>query len=346
MRWQRVCLEAIHFTLPEERRSTGELEGRLDPVYESLRVPKGQVEAMTGIRERRFWPPGTSMAEAAASAGAKAIEAAGLHPRELGAVVYGGVCRDNLEPATACAVASRLGVGPGTAIYDVSNACLGVLSGMVDVANRIELGQIKAGLVVAAESAREIGESTIRRLLQEPTMDRFRLSVATLTGGSGAVGVVLMDESLSQRGHRLLGGANLSAAAHHDICRWGPQQGLLGESPNIMVTDSTEVLSKGVELGKRTFERFLKVMGWERASLDRIICHQVGTQHQRKILQAFDMPKERDFTSFEFLGNMGSVAVPLTLALAEEAGALVKGDNVGLLGIGSGLNCLMMGVGW
>ena len=30
------------------------------------------------------------------------------------------------------------------AVYDVSNACLGVLNGMLDIANRIELGQIRA----------------------------------------------------------------------------------------------------------------------------------------------------------------------------------------------------------
>ena len=36
-------------------------------------------------------------------------------------------------------------MAPGAAVYDVSNACLGVLNGMVDIANRIELGQIRAG---------------------------------------------------------------------------------------------------------------------------------------------------------------------------------------------------------
>ena len=59
--------------------------------------------------------------------------------------MYAGVCRDGSEPATACAVAAALGVGRDCAVYDLSNACLGVLSGIVDVANRIELGQIKAG---------------------------------------------------------------------------------------------------------------------------------------------------------------------------------------------------------
>jgi 3-oxoacyl-[acyl-carrier-protein] synthase-3 len=58
------------------------------------------------------------------------------------------------------------------------------------------------------------------------------------------------------------------------------------------------------------------------------------------------MPPERDFTTFRYLGNIGTVSLPITAAIAEERGFLAPGDLVGLLGIGSGLNCLMLGVNW
>ncbi len=99
--------------------------------------------------------------------------------------MYAGVCRDGSEPATACAVASALGVGRDCAVYDISNACLERLPESSDVANRIELGQIKAGLVVSCESAREINESMIASMIGTPTMEHFKLSIATLTGGLG-----------------------------------------------------------------------------------------------------------------------------------------------------------------
>ena len=82
-------------------------------------------------------------------------------------------------------------------MYDVSNACLGVLNGMVEIANRIELGQIRAGMVVACETAREINEIVIEQMLRNRSMDFFKLSLATLTGGSGAVAVLLTDGSFS-----------------------------------------------------------------------------------------------------------------------------------------------------
>ena len=53
-----------------------------------------------------------------------------------------------------------------------------------------------------------------------------------------------------------------------------------------------------------------------------------------------------DFTTFGHLGNTGSVAVPLTAAIAAERGVFAPGHRVAWLGIGSGLNCLMLGVEW
>jgi 3-oxoacyl-[acyl-carrier-protein] synthase-3 len=345
-RWERVALEAIACDLPEERLTSAAVEERLSLLYAALRLAPGQIEALTGIRERRLYPRGTRMAEAAARAARRALDASGIAPADLGAVVFAGVCRDDLEPATACAVAEAIGAPPEALVYDVSNACLGVLNGMIDVANRIEMGQARAGLVVSAESSRDIIGSTIARMTSEATMEAFRLGLATMTGGSGAAAVLLVDASLSDAGHRLAGAVALAAPEHHRICRWGPREGLLGETPNVMTTDASAVLQHGVALGRRTFERFLDALGWRREDLDKVICHQVGGGHRRAILDALGIDAEKDFSSFETLGNMGTAAIPATAALAAEAGHLAPGDRVGLLGIGSGLNCLMAGVRW
>ena len=56
MRYRRVYLESFGYKLPEEVVTTDELERRLAPAYERLRLPEGRLELMTGIRERRFYP--------------------------------------------------------------------------------------------------------------------------------------------------------------------------------------------------------------------------------------------------------------------------------------------------
>jgi 3-oxoacyl-[acyl-carrier-protein] synthase-3 len=113
-----------------------------------------------------------------------------------------------------------------------------------------------------------------------------------------------------------------------------------------MATDSVSVLRHGVELGVRTWRKFLANLGWAAAEVDKTICHQVGTSHRSSILEALGIPAVKDFTTYEYLGNMGTVSLPLTAALADEREFLLPGDRVGLLGIGSGLNCLMLGIEW
>jgi 3-oxoacyl-[acyl-carrier-protein] synthase-3 len=275
------------------------------------------------------------------------LQGRGINPADIGALVYTGVCREQFEPATACRVAAGLGIGGATAIYDISNACLGVLNGILDVANRIELGQIRAGLVVSCESAREINDIMIARMLAEKNMEHFAVSLATLTGGSGAVAVLLTDGSFArQPGHRLLGGVTQAAPEYNHLCLWGVTPNGNGNYTQTMVTDAVQVMSHGVELGRRTWAAFLHELQWRTADVQHVICHQVGSAHQTSILKTLGIPLDKDFTTFEYLGNIGTVSLPLTLAIAEERDILATGDPVALLGIGSGLNCLMLGVEW
>ncbi len=347
MKYSRVYIESVGYELAPIVVTSTELENRLKPMYAALNIPLGQLEALTGIRERRWWKPNTPISVGAIAAAKKALRERNIAPEEIGAVVYAGVCREHFEPATACQVASALGVQGNAAIYDTSNACLGVLNGVLDIANRIELGQIRAGIVVACESSREINEIMIEQMLADPTMEKFTESLATLTGGSGAAAVLLTDGSFTPtRRPRLLGGVNLAAPQHHALCRWGINVDDPKNHVPYMQTDAVSVMKHGVELGTRTWNAFLKELTLSPDRIDKVICHQVGEAHQRLILQAIGIAQEKDFTTYEFLGNMGTVSLPVTAAIAKERDALLPGDIVGFLGIGSGLNCLMLGIQW
>jgi len=350
MRYTRVYLESLGYEIAPVVVTSAELEARLEPLYEALHLPVGQLEALTGIIERRWWEEGYRLSDGAAVAAHRALEAVDLPARYVDALIYGGVCREYFEPATACRVASDLGVGPDAAVFDLSNACLGVLNGIIEIANRIELGQIRAGLVVACETAREINNIMIERMCQVRSMDFFKLSLATLTGGSGAVAVLLTDGSFSRsRRRRLLGGVTQTAPQFHELCRWGIEV-LKPLAPHAFhqftATDSAAVLKHGVELGLRTWHAFLRRLGWVRERIDRVICHQVGSAHRDSILRTLGIPFEKDYSTFPYLGNMGTVSLPLTAALAEDREVLQPGDQVAFLGIGSGLNCLMLGLEW
>ena len=273
MRYTRACIESFGYELAPVVVTSAELEARLEPVYRELHLQPGQLEALTGIEERRWWEPGASVADGAAAAAKKAVENAGVDPSTIDAVIYAGVCRENFEPATACEVAAEVGVGTQAAVYDLSNACLGVMNGVVDLANRIELGQVRRGLVVACETAREINEVMIERMLQKPDMEFFRKALTTFTGGSAAVAVLVGDSSGEDRPRRRLrGGIQQTAPQWHALCRWGLESDGNGKVVPFMNTDSVSVLKFGVDLGVRTWRRFLERVGWApRLSMDGLV---------------------------------------------------------------------------
>jgi acyl-CoA:acyl-CoA alkyltransferase len=371
MKFNRVYLEAIGYELAPVIVSTAELEARLEPIYRTLHMPMGQLEALTGITERRWWKANTPVSQGAIKAAKKALAMTDLPPDHIDIVIYAGVCREQFEPATACRVAAELGVSDDATVYDLSNACLGVLNGIIEVANRIELGQCRAGLVVSCETAREINEVMIDKMVRNPSMDVYREALATLTGGSGAVAVLVVDEEYSTgKRRKLLGGVTKTAPQHHALCRWGfetflptavekilnteagsllrygYQLGMKHCVTPFMATDAGSVLKFGVDLGMRTWRNFLQKLAFSGDMLDRVICHQVGAGHREAIMNGLGIPLDRDYSTFSYLGNMGTVSLPLTAAVAEENKFLKEGDQVGFLGIGSGLNCLMLGLKW
>src|SRR5579872_7310969 len=134
MRYQHVCVEALAYSLPPLVVTSEEIEARLAPVYERFHLPAGRLEMMTGIRERRFWERGVRPGTISAETAELALAAAGFDRRHVGCVIHGSVCRDQLEPATASSVHHALGLPHSALVLDVTNACLGILNGIVFLA--------------------------------------------------------------------------------------------------------------------------------------------------------------------------------------------------------------------
>ena len=343
MLYQNVYLQAFGYELPPRRVTSAELEERLDRIYQRLKLPKGRLEMMTGIRERRLWTPGTRPSAAAALAGSKAMAASGVAAEDIDCLIFCSVSRDMMEPATASFVHNLLGLPERCLVFDLSNACLGFLNGMVMLANMIELGQIRTGLVVAGETAENLLESTIIGLLADQKLTRksFKPSFASLTIGSAAVALVMSSEG-SGSSHRLVGGMPRANTTHSNLCQGGPQAG----AGTLMATDSEELLQRGVETASLAWRDFLVELDWQSESIARFFCHQVGSAHSRLLFNTLGLDPEKNVETLAVLGNVGSVSAPITLAMGVEQQLLTAGDRAAVLGIGSGINCLMLGILW
>ncbi|MCC6510688.1 MAG: 3-oxoacyl-ACP synthase III [Pirellulaceae bacterium] len=347
MNFDRVCIEAIGFQLPPVVVSSLDIERQLAPVYERLRLPEGRLELMSGIAERRFWEPRTPISGPSCRSAQAALDLAEVDPAQIGCLIHASVCRDYLEPATACRVHAALNLPAECWVHDLSNACLGILSGMVQVANLIQSGVIKAGIVVGTESARNLVEATIAALNADQTLTRqsIKPSFASLTIGSGSCAILLCDRSLSRTENLLTTAVARAECQHHDLCQSEGDQAGAAMQP-LMQTDSEQLLHAGVGVGSRTFSALLEHAGADRSQFDRTVCHQVGVAHRKLMLDTLQLPVHTDYSTFQWLGNTGSVALPMALAAGISSGSIASGHRVALLGIGSGINSVMMSTKW
>jgi len=209
---------------------------------------------------------------------------------------------------------------------------------MVVAANMSELGQIGTALVVSAEDVREGQLATIERLLSSPPeMMAFRENLATFTLGSGSVAMVLTHKSKSKTGKRLLGGYTYAQTQHHRLCV---------AQPTWMRTDSTTLLQEGLKVIAAAWAGFKKKLGWTNDMVDKLFTHQVSEKQRVLGLKMLGLPEGLDYPTLTYLGNIASVSCPISMAIARDEGFLQDRDRVVMIGVGSGINSIILGLQW
>lgn len=354
MKFSRVAIASIGYVVPEVEITSDWIESELREVYERLKLPAGRLEGMSGISSRRIWKDGTRLSDCSIASCRAALDAAGFskdHVAEVGSLIHASVCREYLEPATACRVHHHVGLSDQCWVYDVSNACLGIINGAVQIASLIECGRIRAGLVVGTEDSRGLLKATLEQLRNNSDLTRqsIKPAFASLTIGSGSCAWLLVDRdwwsdrTSKMQGARIVGAVARARTQFHELCQSDTDQAGSGMLPT-MQTDSERLLEAGVETGSGTFSALLSELDWSVDQVDATVCHQVGTAHRRRILDALGVPIDKDFSTFQHTGNTGSVALPMAFAMAIEAQFVQAGDRIALLGIGSGVNSVMLGL--
>ena len=159
-------------------------------------------------RPRRRSPPPTSTAD------------------DIDVLIYAGVCREQFEPATACAVAPNSSINPDAAdLRPVATPASASSTASSRSPTGSNSGQAQAGLVVSAETAREINENVIDRMVRTKSLELFRESRRDahrrVRGGRGAGASARSCRRRS--GGELVGGVTKNAPEHHALCRWGVQ---------------------------------------------------------------------------------------------------------------------------
>lgn len=327
-----AIVSIAHVEAPEVVPSS-HFDDLLSETYERVGAQAGLLESLAGIKERRWWPEGYLYTDAAAAAGAEAIAASGIRADEIGLLIDTSVCRDRLEPSSASTVHHALDLPSWCLNFDLSNACLGFVNALQVAGNMIDSGQINYALIVDGEGSRDLQTATLDRLASEDaTIADLFSEFASLTLGSGGAAAVVGRHSDNPGSHKIIGGIARADTSHHDLC-----VGDMGK----MRTDARGLLEAGLHVSKIAWGD-VDDLDWLDA--DRYIIHQVSQVHTSALADHLGIDTSKVPLTFPLLGNVGPASIPITLSL--EAESLSPGDQVLLLGIGSGINASAMEIIW
>ncbi len=335
MHFKRTYIEGIAYAKPDCIYTSAEIELQLAPLYEKLKLPEGRLELMTGIKERKFWSTPLPPSELAAKAAQPLVQ-----DKKIDLLIYAGVCRDRIEPATAAYLHKALALSKSTLFFDLSNACLGFLNAMTVAANCIESGQAKRVLIASGENGKPLLDETLSTLLSTPqTRSSIKPYFANLTIGSAATAMLLCDESLIDEPKNFL---KVESATHGvDTEQVHLCEGHARDGAYAMATDSEALLRAGVALAKKTWLQFCEDTQHHVHLFKHIITHQVGRQHQLELYKELGLNPHYDFSIYETWGNTGSASIPLSLSQYQKMHKTFLGP-IALLGIGSGLATCMI----
>jgi 3-oxoacyl-[acyl-carrier-protein] synthase-3 len=266
----KVRIESLGIRLPGKKVSTEEL------MASCRRRPRCDFERITGIRERRV-AEGEYAVDLAVGAARRALAMSRYRAEELGAVVCTSISKHNrpgefdLEPASAVPIRRAIGAS-GAIVFDVVNACAGMLNGIYVVQGLIRSGAIRCGMVVSGEQNMPLAETAAREI-------RHRLDpqMASLTLGDCGAAIILEASPDPAVGfHRL----DLVTGAKHDhYCHSRPSSRGPG---GVLITNPRGLQRKGAEHFPAYLKQALDATGWTVADLHHVIPHQVSVRAIRQ----------------------------------------------------------------
>jgi len=297
------------------------------------------IRERTGIRERRFVEDGVGASDLAVSASKKALEQAGLEPKDVDLIIFATLSPDYFFPGPGVMLQHKLGCRNIGAI-DVRAQCSGFLYSLSIADQYIKTGMYKYILVVGAE-VHSTG-------LDLTTRGR---DVAVLFGdGAGAVVMAPCEE-----GRGVLSTHLYSNGEHYDKL-WCPApmscrnprltHEMLEEGLHYPKMDGKFIFRMAVGKFAEVVEEALQANGYTAEDLDLFIPHQANLRISLMAGKKLGLPEEKIFSNIQKYGNTTAASIPIAIAEAIEQGKIKEGSLVCLASFGSGLTWASALIKW
>ncbi len=258
-----------------------------------------------------------------------ALDRAGMDPGDIDCLIYAGVGRGWIEPATAHVFQSALGLAHADC-FDVLDACASWLRAVSLAHALLHSGRRKRILVLNAEC----GFRTFGHWRMQGPEDLDHL-FATCTIGEAATATVLTDDRPDDDWYftfRALGQhARLSLIPLPTLADFGDTPFDERLQPLKFFSLSRELLTAAT---REMIETYRADPVLRQGSYDLAVGHAASERASLAIARKIGIPPEIYFPTHPAYGNTVSASVPLALSLAERQGRLRRGSKV-LAGVGA-----------
>ena len=316
---QRASITGIGSYLPDKVLTNYDLEKMVDTTND-------WIIQRTGIKERRIVENGVTTSDIATQASLRAMEDAGVSPKDLDMIITSTITPDHIFPSTSCYIQQKIGATRACA-FDILAACAGFIYAMSIGQSFINSGAMKTVLVVGAECLSKITDYTDR-------------STCVLFG-DGAGAVIIQRNPVK---HEILSSILAADGSEADVLIM-PGGGARNPASLESVQQRLHYIQfRGKEVFKLAINNITNLIletakenGLTLDDIDLIIPHQSNLRIIEATMEKLGLPMEKAFVNIDKYGNTSSASVPIAIDEARKEGRLRKGNIVMLVAFGGGL---------
>ncbi len=284
------------------------------------------ITTRTGMKRRHWTSDNEATSDLASAAAEAALVHADLQASDVDCFIVATVTPDYYFPATACLVATRLGVNEKPA-FDIAIACSGFIYGLTIASGLIRSGVYRRVMLIGAESLSKI-------------LDKEDRSTAILFGdGAGAVILERSDEDCFLASDLGADGSRPELLyAHGSGSREPIDHAALDAKLHLIHMQGRETFKLAVNKMVESTDSVLSKAGLSKADVSFLIPHQANKRIIDATARYLNLPDDKVVINIAEYGNTSAASIPMALSETVRAGRVRPGDLIIFVAFGGGLS--------
>jgi 3-oxoacyl-[acyl-carrier-protein] synthase-3 len=305
------------------------------------------IQERTGIKERRHaHPTEETTTTMGVEASKKAIERAGLTPKDIDFIVFATLSPDYYFPGCGVLLQRAMGM-PEIGALDVRNQCSGFVYALSVADQFIKTGMYKNILVVGSEKHSFGLDFTTRgrnvsvifgdgagAVVLQATTDNNRGILSTHLHSNGEAAEILAMYNPGTHSNKWQ--ADLADFGEATVGKMFVTQPMVDKEQFFPYMDGPAVFKTAVVKFPEVIMEALQANGYSPQQIKLLIPHQANLRISQFVQQKLKLTDEQVYNNIQQYGNTTAASIPIALCEAWEQGRIQPGDLVCLAAFGSG----------